>query len=175
MSCADPNSHFADQLVAIQKGLYAYILTLSPWAEEASDVLQQTNLVLWRDAAKFQPGTDFRAWAYRVAYFQVLAQRRKAGRDRLRFDDDLLKNLADNMQREPAEAEVEALLLQDCLRKLPQIDRELICRRYDAGVSVKVLAADLHLPPNTVAVRLYRIRRALLECVQQGISDRDLR
>ena len=72
------------------------------------------------------------------------------------------------MQREPAEAEEEALLLQDCLRKLPQTDRELICRRYDAGVSVKVLAADLHLPPNTVAVRLHRIRRSLLECVQQG-------
>ena len=173
MSCADPNSHFADQLVAIQKGLYAYILTLLPWAEEASDVLQQTNLVLWRDAARFQPGTDFRAWAYRVAYFQVLAQRRKAGRERLRFDDALLRDLADKMQREPAEAEEEALLLQDCLRKLPPIDRELICRRYDAGVSVKVLAAQLRQSPNAVAVRLYRIRQALLECVQQGISDRE--
>ncbi len=175
MSQTDPHSQFADQLVAIQKGLYAYILTLVPWPEEASDVLQQTNLVMWRDAARFQLGTDFRAWAYRVAYFQVLRQRRKAGRERLRFDDTLLRDLADNMQRAPAEAEEEALLLQDCLRKLPQIDRELICRRYDAGVSVKALAAQLQLPPNTVAVRLHRIRRALLECVQQGTADREPR
>ncbi len=173
MSHMDPNSQFADQLVAIQKGLYAYILTLLPWADEASDVLQQTNLVMWRDAARFEPGTDFRAWAYRVAYFQVLAQRRKAGRERLRFDDALLRDLADNMQREAAEDEDEALVLQDCLRKLPEMDRELICRRYDAGVSVKLLAAQLDLPPNTVAVRLHRIRRELLECMRREGSDRE--
>ena len=175
MDHIDSNSHFADQLVTIQKGLYAYVLTLLPWPEEASDVLQQTNLVLWRDAAKFQPGTDFRAWAYRVAYFQVLAQRRKAGRDRLRFDDALLKDLADNMAGEPAEAEEEVGALQDCLHKLPQLERELICRRYDAGVSVKQMAADLQQAPNAVAVRLYRIRQSLLDCMEQRSPKRDQR
>ena len=54
-------------------------------------------MVLWRDAARFQPGTDFRAWAYRVAYYQVLAQRRKHDRDRLRFDESLLTVLAEQL------------------------------------------------------------------------------
>ena len=175
MSHTESNSRFSDQLVGIQKGLYAYILTLLPWPEEANDVLQQTNLVLWRDADRFQPGTDFRAWAYRVAYFQVLAQRRKVQRDHLRFDDTLIKNLAANMDRETVYAEEEAFALRDCMKLLPEIDRELICRRYDAGVSVKVMAADLNQSPNAVAVKLHRVRQKLLDCLQQRVSERDLR
>ncbi|MEN6449405.1 MAG: sigma-70 family RNA polymerase sigma factor [Thermoguttaceae bacterium] len=167
----DPGSSFADCLVAVQRGLYAYILTLAPWPDEASDILQQTNLVLWRDAARFEPGTDFRAWAYRVAYFQVLAQRRKAGRDRLRFNDELLKDLAANMLREPESVEEEADALVDCLRKLPKADRLLISRRYESGVSVKSLAGDMQVTSNTLAVRLHRIRKALLDCTQETIAE----
>jgi RNA polymerase sigma-70 factor (ECF subfamily) len=173
---ADRDSEFADQLVAIQKGLYAYILTLLPRPGEATDVLQETNVVLWRDAARFQPGTDFRAWAYRVAYYQVLAQRRKQGRDRLRFDESLLTLLAEQMDGEsPAVQEEDSLALRDCLDKLPPTDRDLICRRYDAGVSVKAMAADLNQPPNAVAVRLFRIRQVLLDCIRQHVSNRDSR
>ncbi len=175
MSHTESNSWFSDQLVHIQKGMYAYILTLLPWPEEASDVLQQTNLVLWRDAARFQPGTNFRAWAYRVAYFQVLAQRRKVQRDHLRFDDALIKDLAANMDREAVYAEEEVFALRDCMKLLPENDRELICWRYDAGVSVKVMAADLNQSPNAVAVKLHRVRQKLLDCVQQRVSERDLR
>jgi len=39
----------------------------------AWDVLQETNLVLWKEQADFQPGTRFEARAYTVARFQVLA------------------------------------------------------------------------------------------------------
>lgn len=167
MSRHGSNSDFSDQLVKVQKGLYAYILTLLPWPEQASDVLQQTNLVLWRDSDRFEPGTDFRAWAYRVAYFQVLGQRRKNQRDHLRFDDSLVRDLAVNMDRDPVSAEEEVLALRDCVKLLPEPDRELICRRYEAGVSVKAMAADLDQSPSAVAVRLFRIRQKLLDCVQQ--------
>jgi RNA polymerase sigma-70 factor (ECF subfamily) len=159
--------------VAVQRDLYAYILTLLPWSDVASDVLQQTNLTLWRDAAKFQPGTDFRAWAYRVAYFQVLAQRKRATRDHLKFDDALLKGLAERAADEPLSADDEAEGLRECLKKLPEGERELIRRRYDAGATVKTIAAELSQSASAIAVRLHRIRRALLDCVRQEMSERD--
>jgi RNA polymerase sigma-70 factor (ECF subfamily) len=173
MAMTDNHADFADQLLAIQKGLYAYILTLIPQPEEATDVLQETNVVLWRDAGRFRPGTDFRAWAYRVAYYQVLGRRRKQNRDRLRFHESLLALLAEQAIGESAVEEEEALALRDCLDKLPPVDRKLICHRYDAGVSVKSMAADLHQPPGTLAVRLFRIRQTLLECIQEQISDEE--
>jgi RNA polymerase sigma-70 factor (ECF subfamily) len=105
----------------------------------------------------------------------VLAKRRKVQRDRLRFDDVLLKELAAQCERDVPDAEEEALALKDCMKKLPDAERALISRRYDAGVSVKAMAADLHQSPGTVAVRLHRIRHALLDCMRQRVSDRDLR
>ena len=62
-------------------------------------------------------------------------------------------------------------MLRDCLDKLPEADRDLIACRYDAGVSVKLMATKLRQSPNAVAVRLYRIRQALLDCVEQRGSD----
>ena len=109
-------------------------------------------------------GHRFPPWAYRVAYYQVLAQRRKQGRDRLRFDESLLAVLAEQSQGQSAAAEEEETLALCDRLKLPPIDRDLICRRYDAGASVKSMAADLNQPPNAVAVRLFRIRKTLLDC-----------
>lgn len=166
---------FADQLVAIQKALYSYIFTLLPRPDEASDVLQQTNLALWRDAVRYQPGTDFRAWAYRVAYYQVLAQRRKTQRSRLGFDEALLRDLAENMEREAVDLEQETLALRDCLKLLPEQDKELIFRRYEAGISVKLIAEELKQTPGAVAVRLHRIRRSLLKCMDQRLSEQEQR
>ena len=170
MSNQDSESQFSGRLLDMQKELYAYILTMLPWPDEASDVLQQTNLVLWREAERFQPGTNFRAWAYRVAYFQVLARRRKSQRERLRFNDALIRDIASNIDHDALGVEDEMLALRDCMKLLPENDRELICRRYDAGVSVKTMAADMDQSPNAVAVRLFRIRHKLLECIQQRMD-----
>lgn len=46
-------------LTSHQQTLYAYIRTLLPEADVASDVLQETNLMLWQRAGEFSPGSDF--------------------------------------------------------------------------------------------------------------------
>jgi len=71
MEDSDRIREIADRLVAAQAGLYSYILTLLPWSDQANDVLQETNLVLWREAAEFSRESNFQAWACRVAYFQA--------------------------------------------------------------------------------------------------------
>ena len=85
---------FVQQLTACQTMLYAYILMLLPSHDDADDVLQETNLVLWRKADEFVDGTEFGAWACRVAHFQVRAWLRDAQRDRHVFDPELLGSLA---------------------------------------------------------------------------------
>ena len=62
--------------------------------------MQETNAVLWRKAHEFKLGTNFGAWMLRVAYFQVMAHRRKITRDRLVFDDDFLADIADDAQQQ---------------------------------------------------------------------------
>jgi RNA polymerase sigma-70 factor (ECF subfamily) len=73
---------FTTHLMAVQRRLYAYILTILPNLSDADDVLQDTNAVLLRKRTQFVAGTEFGAWACRVAYFEVLALRRKRQRER---------------------------------------------------------------------------------------------
>src|SRR5262249_1789568 len=86
---------FITQLTLAQSSLWAYVFSLLPDHGGGQDVLQETNLTLWRKANEFQPGTSFLAWACQVGYFHVLSHRRRVRRDRLVFDDDVLAYLAE--------------------------------------------------------------------------------
>src|SRR5690606_4303558 len=129
---------FIAEVVASQRRLYAYILTLVPDPNDASDVLQQTNMALWRDSDRFQEGTNFIAWAFRIAYFKVLEHREKSQRDRRRFRDTLLDDLAEESpaySQESDDCRLDAM--KQCLETLPVKHRDLIRRRYSRGESVQ--------------------------------------
>lgn len=156
-----------DEVIASQRRLFAYILTLLPDPNEASDVLQQTNMALWRDSGRFSEGTSFIAWAMRTAYFKVLEHRQTTGRNRRRFSESLLENLAEESSGYAAEEENERLIaMRRCLEGLPPQQQELLRRRYIHGESVRALAASKGQGANALATALFRIRRGLWNCIQ---------
>src|SRR5690606_12594168 len=105
----------------------------------AEDILQETNLVLWRKAGEFDMSRPFIPWACRIALFQVKAHRRDRARDRHVFDDDVLDLVAvDAGAEEPAHLEQS---LRECLARLSGEHRALILERYEPGASVETLAA----------------------------------
>jgi RNA polymerase sigma-70 factor (ECF subfamily) len=171
MESITKSEQFVEEVVASQRRLYAYILTLVPDPNDASDVLQQTNMALWRDSERYQAGTNFIAWAFRIAYFKVLEYREKKQRDRRRFSDALLEDLAQESEAYSAENEDGRLAaMRDCLKALPARHQELVQRRYSRGESVQSLAASSGQAANTLANSLYRIRRALWNCIQRHLA-----
>lgn len=164
---------YVQQLTDCQDRLYAYILMLLPNHNSASDVLQETNLVLWRKAGEFVDGTEFGAWACRIAYFQVLARLRDAKRDRLIFDQQLLNQLGAEAESLSAELDAHRLALRLCMEKLTDRERDLLRRRYDSGRSIKQIARELGLTPGAVATSLYRVRIELLLCARKNLEGID--
>jgi RNA polymerase sigma-70 factor (ECF subfamily) len=160
------NEALVDHLTRQQSSLFHYILSLVPDPVSAQDILQETNLVLWRKAAEYDPALPFMPWACRIALFQVKAHRRDQARDLHVFDDDVLDQLA----AEPPEAHVGRPLeqgLRDCLDRLPSKQRELIIARYQPGASVESLALESKLSPNALSQALFRIRSALADCLER--------
>ena len=51
--CPEAAEQFVERLGSCQDRLFAYILMLLSNRDAALDVLQETNLVLWRKAAEF--------------------------------------------------------------------------------------------------------------------------
>lgn len=159
----------SDEIVKLltqsQQALYGSILALLPDRVAANDILQETNLTLWHKADEFELGTNFMAWATRIARYHVLNYRRKRQRDRLVFDEALFAELCDRQAARVEETPLFAELLRECLKKLPDEQRELVEARYAAGGSVRQIAESRGMKPGAVSQALYRIREALLNCI----------
>ncbi|HEX2746534.1 MAG TPA: sigma-70 family RNA polymerase sigma factor [Verrucomicrobiales bacterium] len=162
-----PDAAFTTLLDTHQQRLLAWLIALTGDASEAKDVLQQTNLVLWKKAGDFAAGTSFSAWAFRVAKFEFLSWRQRKGRERLIFNDELLDGVAAAMDEADAAAEARHAALDACLPKLPARQREVVVRRYLHGERVDDIGAALDLPANAVSQILWRARQNLLECINR--------
>ena len=167
----DPVSEQIVQLlINSQRPLYAYILTLVPDLEAADDVLQETNLLLWRKGREFVAGTNFFAWACRTAEFQALAWLRDRKRNRVSFNEALIRELASQSRTQIVEQVERARSLTGCIRRLSDRDQDLLQRRYTQGMSVTKLAREMGKTVNAVSRSLYRIRGLLLDCINRSVA-----
>lgn len=167
----DPQENLVALITRHQAALHAYILSLLPNQAKADDVLQETNLVLWRKAADYDQALPFMPWACRIAWFQVKAACRDAARDRHIFDSELVDLLAaeDDSDLESTTALDHAL--HDCLEQLPAEKRDLILHRYQPDSSVSEMAAARNLSPGALSVQLHRIRQMLENCVAGKLNQ----
>jgi RNA polymerase sigma-70 factor, ECF subfamily len=150
--------------------LQFYVTALLPTANDASDVLQETSMVLWRKFDTFELGTNFFAWACKIARLQVMKYHERQGRSARFFNTTLLEKLAAEACDERVVGGVPLQALESCLGKLSEIDRSLIRRRYQPGTTVQQLAADVGRTANSLSKSLGRIRRVLLECIDRTLA-----
>ncbi|HBN76142.1 MAG TPA: RNA polymerase subunit sigma-70 [Planctomycetaceae bacterium] len=154
-----------------QLRLHAYILALVGRPSDADDLLQETNVILWRKRHTFQPGTNFFAWAFKIAQLQVLAHRSKHHRSKVQFDAELINQIADIANEESKHYDQRADALLTCLKKLPEEQRLLITRRYQPDVAVHSLADEMGKTANAVSESLRRIRETLRQCIERALAS----
>jgi RNA polymerase sigma-70 factor, ECF subfamily len=163
----DPSARFVQRLVDAQRGLYAYILQLLPNRTDADDVLQATNLVIWSKREQFVEGSDFAAWAARIAYFEVLTRRKRKSRERLCFDDSLVHRLSREAEADAGQIDVTLQMLRRCMEKLSQPDLDLIHMQYADGLRPREIALQTGRSPGAIAQATHRIRMSLLKCIDE--------
>ncbi len=154
-----------------QNRLYAYILSLMADPHAAFDVLQETNLVLLRKASEFREGAEFAPWAFRIAYFQILAYLRDRKRDRLVFDEVFLEQFAPEAAKMADEIELRKQWLNGCIEQLADEHRKLLSMRYTAEYSIEELAKKCSKSVASIKQVLYRIRGLLSRCVEQNRAN----
>ena len=170
MSAPQTTEQFVQQLTGQQNRLYGYIFSLLGDRNRAADVLQETNLVLWRKIDEFRPEQPFLPWAFAVARYQVLAHLRDHQRDRLLLDAELVAALSDDAEREAGRIDAVRDALQRCLQLLTAGNRELLERRYFRDMPLAEIAKSVERTVGSIKVALLRIRRQLAECVQQRLA-----
>lgn len=163
-------AELVSHITACQSALYGYVCALLGSSAGAADVLQETNLALWEKAHEYDFDRPFLPWAYRFAYLQVLAHRKRRSREKMVFDDELLGRVAEAFERRCCEPDRRLELLDGCVGKLAPHHKELVDRKYRRGESVNAIAGELNTEPNTIAAKLYRIRKLLMDCIESRLA-----
>ena len=142
--------------------------------QDAQDILQEGKIVMWRHFGKFKSGTNFVAWGRKILLRQILAYRRKMKHRRHgQLNEDILVLLdveMDSAIREKRWVEREQAL-RECLRKLKPEQRELIEQRYRDEASIEKISRQTDKTETAVYQLLYRIRKALQDCVQLTLNE----
>ena len=170
MSIPRANDEFVRRFVRCQQDLYAYIVTLVPNIADAQDILQETAIALWAKADEYRLEEPFMPWASRFAWFQVRKFRMYQARRRrhvIALSDEALAALAAERAAGFDSAAGRGPLLDQCVQKLAEADRLLLRQRYDSRTSIREIARLSGVEAAQLYKRLERIRRALLDCVNQ--------
>jgi RNA polymerase sigma-70 factor (ECF subfamily) len=171
MDASNNDSEFVSLLTRHQLALRSYVRSLLPGCSSAEDIAQQANSKIWEKRDTFELGTNFKAWIFSIARYEVLNFRKKQARDsRLVFSEEMEDFMAEEMTVESRDLEHRQVALRHCLETLKPADRELILHRYFKGVPLQAYADELGRSVGSVRVGLHRIRGLLLMCIQRNLS-----
>ena len=167
----------AETFEALAMPLLAPLYNFAHWLagnrDEAEDLVQETYVKALKGFGSFTPGTNFRAWMYRILRNTFLTSRTGL-KATVSLDDE------ENPVTQPAaDDDPESLLLaradqeeiRRALEQLPVVHREIILLCDVEEMSYKEIAELAGIPIGTVMSRLSRARssmRSLLRTKLQG-------
>jgi len=118
----------------------------------AEDIVQETMLSAWRGFHQFRPGSNIRAWLFRILLNAVRAQRRKVAPATVPLGARDFQG--DSRTQEAAE-------ISQALNELVVEQRTVVLLGVVEGFTCREMAEILEVPMGTVMSRLGRAREAL--------------
>ena len=173
-SHSDFETAFVTQLTEHQLALQWYVRSLLPGDPAAGDVAQEANAKIWEKRSEFELGTNFKAWAFSVARYEVLNYRKRQARDaRLIFSVELEQTIESELAETDLDLQHRHQALRDCMAKLKTQDRQLLLHRYSKAGTLADFAATVGRSIGGLKVTLHRLRSALLVCVQRRLKTEE--
>jgi RNA polymerase sigma-70 factor (ECF subfamily) len=127
---------------------------------EAEDVVQETYLQAWKSFSRFEPGTNIRAWMFKIMFHVIHHHRRKSFRlVTLKEEEEFVFEQLTYEAPVPPELRDEDVLA--ALDGVPEQFRAVILLADVQEFSYKEVAEALGIPIGTVMSRLNRGRKLL--------------
>lgn len=148
---------------------YLRAVVWNPAAVE--DLFQETMLVAWRRLHEFDQSRPFGPWLRGIAGRLVMAYARKAKRNLMVCDEQVLLHLdrrvQDISQRHGDTWDEKLCALRECMAALPEDNRQAIHMRYLEGHAADHVADLLEVKLEAIKKRLQRGRAQLLACLKR--------
>jgi RNA polymerase sigma-70 factor, ECF subfamily len=164
---------FEELAIPLFDQLYNFAHWLSQNREEAEDLVQETYAKALRGFSSFQPGSNFRAWMYRILRNTFLTSRTGLQATRtVSFDEEEENSAAISAFGTPEAIVIERSnqqLVQEAIAELPLKAREILLLCEVEELSYQEIAETLSVPIGTVMSRLSRARGALRDILSQKL------
>ncbi len=180
-----PSEDFEAGVLAQLDSLYRTALRLTNNRQEAEDLVQETMLKAFRFAHTYQPGTNLRAWLFRILNTSAINRYRKQashptpsplpeGEEFYLYNQ--IRDLSGHELSAGADEEVLSKYLDEdvfkALNDLPPNFRMAVVLADIEGLSYKEIAEALQIPIGTVMSRISRARRQLQKSLWNYARDR---
>ena len=153
---ARARAEFESTALVHAKSLLRFAVKMVRDRHRAEDLVQETLLSAWRHFHQFEPGTNCRAWLFRIL---INARNREFSKRR-----ELAEVVSiDDVQVRAPETISASVEISSALDRLPGEHREILILGVVEGFSIKELAMILAVPAGTVMSRLSRARARLRE------------
>ena len=164
--------NFENAELPFRDQLYKTALRLTRSSEDAEDLLQETYLKAYRHYASFQPGTNLKAWLFKILKNTFINEYRRRKQLPAQVDfaeleetfESALANTDATATRTPEDELLEHSLdgeVRTSLVALPHNYKVVVLLADIEGYAYKEIADILAIPVGTVMSRLYRGRRLL--------------
>ncbi len=166
----DHHAYFEQEVASCGKQLYPAALRMTRNPSDAEDLVQETMARAYVGMRNFTPGTNVRAWLYRILTNTFINSCRKRSREpaqTLRAEFEQILDARDGVGQPVRSAESEALdrvgqsEVMQALLELPEGFRAAIYLADVEGYPYRDVAEMLEIPIGTVMSRLHRGRAKL--------------
>ena len=176
---------FENEALSHLDRLYSAALRMTRNSADAEDLVQETYVKALRGRDSFKPGTNMKAWLYRILTNTYINSYRKAVRSpQMSGDDEVtdwqLARAASHDSQGLRSAEMEALentpdaAVAAAMAGLAENYRLAVYLSDVEGFSYKEIAAIMDTPIGTVMSRLNRGRSQLRKALAEYAADRGI-
>lgn len=158
---ADPV--FKREMLARLPALRAFAVSLCGRSDFADDLVQTTILRAWSSQKSFQPGTNMKAWLFRILRNEFYSVLRRSGREISDSDGVQTDRMAIHA---PQQASLELKDIRVALDALPEDQREAVVLVGASGFSYEEAADICGCAIGTLKSRVNRARARLRDLLE---------
>ena len=179
------NERFEREALEYVNQLYAAALRMTRNPADAEDLVQEAYLKAYAAFHQYKPGTNLKAWLYRILTNTFINNYRKKQRQPQESNGDNIEDwqiarAASHTSSEGRSAELDALDhipdsdVKEALLAVPEDFRMVVYYADVEGMPYKEIAEIMDTPIGTVMSRLHRGRRQLRELLADYAAERGI-
>lgn len=152
----------------------AWLSAQAPPGIDIDEIAQRSFIAAFTNLAQFEIGTNFSAWLFTIARFQLKTEITRLSRItdyHSRYAPDLLQKELRRFDEEPSETwEIRLNFLRECVQTLEAHSRRFLVWRYEEELPLEEMSARSGRSVPAIKKQLWILRRKLRDCVESRME-----